>query len=97
MKLLALEIDVPDVSDSAFTEDILRQEAGRVWELYQAGTVREIYFRSDREAAILILECADIDEAQAAISSLPLVQLNLIRFEIIPLVAYPGFERLFIK
>ena len=97
MKLLALEIDVPDVPESAFTEDILRQEAARVWELYQAGTVREMYFRSDRVAAVLTLECADLNEAQTVMSSLPLVQGNLIRFEIIPLVAYPGFERLFIK
>jgi len=29
------------------------------------------------------------------LSSLPLVEQGLIRFELIPLVAYPGFARLF--
>ena len=31
------------------------------------------------------------------LDSLPLVQAGLIRFEVIPLVPYPGFERLLEK
>jgi muconolactone delta-isomerase len=96
MKLLAMEIDVPDIPESAFTDDLLRQEAARVWKLYQSGAVREMYFRADRDAAILVLECANLEEAEALISSLPLVQRNLIKFEIVPLAPYPGFERLFV-
>ena len=97
MKLLALEIDKPEVPDSAFTPELLRKEAAKAWELYQAGTLREMYFRADRDAAVLVLESANLDEAQAVISSLPLVQQKLIEFEIIPLVPYPGFRRLFAK
>jgi hypothetical protein len=44
---------------------------------------------------VLVLECASLEEAHQALASLPLVQEGLIAFEIIPLVPYPGFKRLF--
>lgn len=95
MKIIALETGLPDVSENAFTEELLRKEARKAWELYQSGIIREIYFRADKEAAVIILECKDANEAESIISSLPLVQQKLIKFEIIPLAPYPGFERLF--
>jgi len=66
-----------------------------VWALYQEGLIRELYFRADRSEAVLVLECASLDEARAALGSLPLVQAGLIRFELVPLRPYPGFSRLF--
>jgi muconolactone delta-isomerase len=95
MKLLALEKDVPGIADNAFTEEILQQEAARAWELQQSGVLRELYFRADREAAVLVLECASVEEARSVLSTLPLVKNGLIDFDIIPLKAYPGFARLF--
>ena len=56
-----------------------------------------MYFRADRSTAVLILECAEIAEAEQTLSTLPLVHAGLIRFELIPLVPYPGFARLFQK
>lgn len=94
MKFLAIEHDTPGVADEAFTPH-LKAEARRAWELHQAGLIRELYFRADRQEAVLILECADAEQARAALDSLPLVQAGLMTFEIIPLVAYPGFARLF--
>ena len=70
-------------------------EAARLWELVQAGIVRETYFRSDRREAVLILECADLDEARAHLETLPFVREGLIAFELIGLRPYPGFARLF--
>jgi muconolactone delta-isomerase len=95
MKILAIETDVPGVRDADFTEELLREEAARAWELHQSGVIRELYFRTDKEAAVLILECGTADEARSVLATLPLVQRNLIEFEIIPLTSYPGFERLF--
>jgi len=43
----------------------------------------------------LVLECQNVDEAREALSTLPFVQNKLITFELIPLKAYSGFERLF--
>ena len=45
--------------------------------------------------AVLVLECASVIEANEIIETLPFVQAKLITFELIPLKAYSGFERLF--
>jgi hypothetical protein len=94
MKFLALEKESPGVGPDCF-EPLLRAEAARLWELYQSGLVRELYFRGDRTQAVLVLECASTEDARHALASLPLVQQGLIDFDVIPLVPYPGFERLF--
>ena len=94
MKILAIETEVPGVPDEAF-EPLLRDEAARAWELHQAGVVRELYFRDDRHEAVLVLECESVRAAQEALATLPLVRSGLIRFDLIPLRPYPGFERLF--
>jgi muconolactone delta-isomerase len=94
MKILAIEKDIQGIRAEEF-KPYLKQEAARVWELYQAGLIRELYFRQDQPSAILVLECADSREANEVLNSLPLVKERLISFEIIPLTAYPGFSRLF--
>jgi hypothetical protein len=96
MKILAIEVEIEGVKAEQFAP-YLQAEAWRVWELYQGGLIREIYFRADRSEAVLILECADTNAAQQTLDSLPLVQAGLIRFDVIPLVPYPGFARLFDK
>jgi hypothetical protein len=96
MKFLALEHDLPgNVAASQFSESLLKDEARRAWELQQAGLVRELYFRADRDEAVLVLECTNAEEALEVLNTLPLVRENLINFELIPLIAYPGFARLF--
>jgi muconolactone delta-isomerase len=86
---------VDGVTPEQFTPELGTVEARRVWELYQEGTVREIYFRADRPSAVLLLECTDVAAAEATLAGLPLAAAGLIRFEIVPLRAYPGFARLF--
>lgn len=94
MKILALENKIPGKISGDFAP-YLKDEAYRVWELYQAGVIREIYFRQERNEAVLVLECEDPTQADETLNTLPLVQQKLIRFELIPLVPYPGFGRLF--
>lgn len=93
MKLLALEIEAPGTTPDAFRPH-LREEAKAVWDLYLAGIVREAHFRTDRHTAVLVLECPDTARAREVLASLPLVRQGLIRFEIVPLAPYSGFERL---
>ncbi len=93
MKFLALEEEIKGVPSDR-CRPYLRAEAERVFELYESGMLREIYFRGDRNAAVLVLECSKADEAGQVLSTLPLVREGLIRFELIPLVPYPGFRRL---
>ena len=95
MKILAIERELPGATDEQFRPEVLEAEATRAWELYQAGVVRELYFRADRTEAVLVLECANVEEARDALNSLPLVREQAIAFDFIPLRAYPGFARLF--
>jgi len=94
MKILALEHELPEATAEGFKE-YAKDEARKVWELVQAGVIRESYFRVDRSEAVLVLECPSVDDARDVLSMLPFVQNKLITFELIPLKAYPGFERLF--
>jgi muconolactone delta-isomerase len=94
MKILAVEKEMPEAGADR-CKPLLKPEARRVWELYQAGVLRELYFNADCHKALLVLECRDVAEARQVLDGLPLVENGLIEFEIIPLVAYPGFERLF--
>jgi muconolactone delta-isomerase len=95
MKILAREKEVSGISDDQFTASLLKEEAKRAWELHQTGIIRELYFRQDRYEAVLILECKDVEEARSVLATLPLVKSGLIAFEIIPLIPYDGFARLF--
>ena len=94
MKILAMERELPGATAVQFQQHS-RAEAFRVWELYQSGVIREVYFRGDRSEAVLILECADVAEAESVLKTLPLAAAGLITFEMIPLAPYPGFARLF--
>ena len=94
MKILALEHELPGATSEQYQRRA-KLEARKVWELQQAGVIRETYFRADRNEAVLVLECASVAEAQDVLATLPFVQAGLITFELIPLKAYPGFERLF--
>lgn len=94
MKILALEIESPGLSADDFAPH-LEDEARALWALYQSGIVRESYFREDRQTAVLVIECESITDAQQILSALPLVQRQLIHFELIPLKPYSGYSRLF--
>lgn len=94
MKILALETENAGIEKDRF-KPFLAEEAAKVWELYQKGVLRELYFRTDMDAAVLILECSDVKEAEEVLSTLPLVRENLISFQLIALKPYPGFKRLF--
>ncbi len=96
MKILAIERELPGVGADAF-QPLLKAEAARAWELYQAETIRELYFQADQHTAVLVLECDSTAEAEQILGSLPLVRARLITFDLLPLVPYSGFARLFEK
>lgn len=95
MKILAIEKEAPGVTEADF-EPHMKAEARRAWELFQSGVFREMYFtKGDDPIAVIMLECATVEEAKKSLDTLPLVKAGLISFELMPLVAYPGFARLF--
>lgn len=95
MKILAIEKEINQVAESDYLP-FLEDEARKVWELQQAGIIREIYF-TDEHCAVLILEADNKTLAREIIDQLPLVQNKLIDFELMELTAYSGFARLFKK
>jgi muconolactone delta-isomerase len=94
MKILALEKEAKEAQSADF-QPYLQDEAERVYELYLSGIIREFYFHETEHTVILMLECANVNEARKVLSSLPLVKVGLITFDVIPLVPYSGFGRLF--
>ena len=73
MRILAIERPIPNASPAQFTPELAKAEARRVWELHQQGAIRELFFRAEEPAALLMLESADIAEARAVLASLPSV------------------------
>lgn len=94
MKILAIEKEVPGVKEDDY-KPFLKHEALQAWNLYQKEIIRELYFTKPDNFAVLILECKDADEADKYLNTLPLVREGLIRFEVLPLIPYTGFARLF--
>jgi hypothetical protein len=94
MKILAFEVENPGVNPDDYAR-FGKAEARQVWQLMQDERIREIHFRRDQNSAVIFLECQDLDEAKDILDTLPFVKNGLIRFDLIPLRPYPGFERLF--
>lgn len=94
MKILALEVE----NHAAPQKDIqqyLKEEAQTVWRLVQTGKIREIYFQAEGHKAVIMLETATKSEAVEILDQLPLVREDFIQFNVMPLVPYDGFARLF--
>ena len=93
MKVLAIEKELTGITDSDY-HPFLEEEARQAWKLQQQGLIRELYFTDD-QCAVLMLEASDKAHAREIIDQLPLVREKLIDFDLFPLKAYSGFERLF--
>lgn len=95
MKFLTLEIENSPVNWKEIDPDLMKAEARCLFDLQQTDRIRQVYFRADTKSAVIEWECDTIDEVREAISTFPLVKADLIHFEIIPLMPYSGFHRLF--
>jgi hypothetical protein len=67
----------------------LRGEVSNVWRLWKAGIVRENYARADMPGVVIVLECADVEEARRHIADFPLTKADLIEWEFIALDPAP--------
>ena len=92
MKLIA--ISKTEGVDFNALKPHLRQEARAVWQLYRAGVLREFYLRQDGPGVVLVFEAPSVDEVRERLAHLPLAQLGLIQFEVIPLGPLLSLESL---
>ncbi len=71
-------------------------EVQAVWDLYAQGVIRELYTRADQPgAAILSVEAPSIEDARKSLARLPLVAMNLLDLDFIPLAPFTNLSRLF--
>jgi hypothetical protein len=71
-------------------------EVQAVWDLYAQGVVRELFTRADQPgAAILTIESPSVEEAKQALAKLPLVAMNMLDLDFIPLAPFTNLSRLF--
>lgn len=96
MKILALSRRQPGTTTEQL-QPLQVAEAQQVWRLHKAGVFREMYFRQDSPGAVVVLECASVEEARRALGTLPMVEAGLLDFDVIPLGAFFPLENLFAK
>ena len=94
MKILALSKRPPGVTAEQLQPHQV-SEARRVWELHRDGVFREMYFRRDRPGAVVVLECASVEEARQSLGTLPMVAAGVLDFDVIPLGPFLPLENLF--
>ena len=97
MKILAIENEIEGVVPIAIgrdnSEDLLKDEAQHVYNLYLSDSLREIYFTENKNA-VLMLETEDKKTAIKLLDTLPLVKSGKIKFEVMELRPYTGYERI---
>lgn len=94
MRIIAIEKELSE-HEPLGCRELLSEEAACIWALQQRGVLRDIWFTRDDHRAVLMLECASEDEAREILTGLPLVQEQIINFEVHGLCPYDGFARLF--
>ncbi|MFA5819706.1 MAG: hypothetical protein WC854_10575 [Bacteroidales bacterium] len=92
---LVITHDKPNVNWKE-QKQLLKQEAKVLWDLQKKGIIRSIWFTKITREAILIIEAEDTIRTKEIIDTFPLVKEGLITYDIVELVAYDGYERLFI-
>jgi len=93
MQFLVMTHDVGETDWSCHSQ-LLEKEAGAVWALISAGSLRTIWFTETNDA-VLLFEEQNMDQVRTIMNSLPLVAHGLIGYQIHELIPYTGFERLF--
>ncbi len=92
MQYLITTFDEGNV-DWSIQSELLKCEAKHILEFYQNGAIRNIWF-SEKRDAILIIESESKEKVQTMLNDFPLVKAKLIRYQIVTLLPYTGFERL---
>lgn len=92
MKFLAIETELKSINNNDKSK-FLKEEADVVLELKNNGVIQEIYF-NEEHCAVIILNCDSIEEAEIHLNKLPLVINGFIKFNIMHLNPYTGFDRL---
>jgi len=95
MKIIVLAKRSPSVSLEQIRPHF-QAEVQAVWDLYLEGVIREFYTRADEGGpAILAIESESVDTARKALAKLPLVEMNMLDLEYVPLAPFRSLSHLF--
>jgi hypothetical protein len=95
MKVLAIG-RIPEGVDRAAFARYQEPELRRAWQLYSEGVIRELYTRADAPNVVIVMETADLEQARAAIDSLPMVAGGVLSFDqLMALGPFLHFQHLF--
>lgn len=64
---------------------VMQNEVRDTVNLYLDGKIREWYARGDGKGVVFFIDCKTVEEAQAILGKLPLIQADFASFEYMPL------------
>ena len=94
MQYLVLTEDAKDTNWKE-QEILLKEEANYVWAIQKKGIVRNIWFTIKNRNAVLMIKEGTEENVRTILDKLPLVREKMIKYTIIALTSYDGYERLF--
>jgi len=96
MRFLVITRDEPNIEWKSQNE-VLEEEAKAIWKLKKEDILREIWFTGVSREAVLMFEKENQKALEEIMNNLPLVERKLIKYQIMQLSPYDGFERLMKK
>jgi hypothetical protein len=93
MQLLALSRRNPGTTAQQLGP-LAAAEALAVHKLVAAGVIRSAHMCPERVGAMIVLECADLPDANAQLATLPMVAQGLISFDVTRMLPYTGYAAL---
>ena len=94
MKIFAISKNQPGATPEQLRPHFVA-ESKAAWDLYASGAIREIYLRTDRPGAVIVLEADSVEAARQTLATLPLMQAGLIDFDYLPVGPFSSFALFF--
>ncbi|MCE7994480.1 MAG: hypothetical protein HEP71_21015 [Roseivirga sp.] len=94
MQFIAVDKMAKEVSEDELNRHLPSELAATVG-LYLNEVIRTFYFRLDRPGVVFILEANSLEEVKVELSKLPLVEVGILEFEIIPIGPLTPLGKLF--
>ena len=87
----SLKLEAPNSVPSDTFHQLIEEETAQTRREYLAGSLRQIWLRTEGQGAIAIVEADSLKAAQALIEAFPLFKADMVDAEIISLSPYSGF------
>lgn len=93
MKILAIA-SVPAPLTEEQRREYLPNEVPATLSHYLDGHIEQFWFREDGGGPVFLMSAGSVEEAEATLTTLPLVAANLMTYELIPLLPLIPLRRL---